>query len=50
MIDWFFKQFQSTRISTLEQFIASQNPKDVVDVERLMREYDRLQQRRRLWN
>ena len=46
MLDWFFKQFQSKRASPLEQFIAAHNPKDVVDVERLMREYERIQQRK----
>jgi hypothetical protein len=49
MLDWFFKKLQSSRTTTLEQFIASQNPKDIVDVERLMKEYDKLQQRRQLW-
>jgi hypothetical protein len=50
MVDWFFKQFQSKRVSSLEHFIISHHPKDIVDVERLMREYDRIQQRRQLWN
>lgn len=50
MLDWFFKRFQSKRVSSLEQFIATQNPRDIVDVERLMREYDRIQQRKQLWN
>lgn len=50
MIDWFFKQFQSKRVSSLEQFIAAHHPKDIVDVERLMREYDRIQQRKQIWN
>jgi hypothetical protein len=50
MLNWFFKHFQSKRASSLEQFIAAHNPRDIVDVERLMREYDKRQQRGQLWN
>ena len=41
MLDWFYKLFQSSYDTELEQYVRSHNPKDVGDVERLTLQYQR---------
>ena len=48
MLDWFFKLFQSTYGTELEQYVRSHNPMDIGDVERLTLQYQR--KKDNLWN